>query len=209
MEAPSRASGPGPAGAPTGWRTPPLAPSPPRALNLRPSRPLIMAKKKSTPSKAPAPRKRRGIEDRIAALEAQIARIREREARRKAKSDPALRQVAIALKAVDKALATIQDEQARTTLDGARANLRALLRSDAGAAPSRETGRARRSPADLQDLGETLLGYVRSHPGLRGEQIAEALATDAATIRPVMKRLIEAGQVRTSGQRRGMTYTAV
>jgi hypothetical protein len=50
---------------------------------------------------------------------------------------------------------------------------------------------------------------VRSNPGQRGEHIAAALSTDAATLRPVMKRLIAAGQVRTEGQKRGMTYEAV
>lgn len=166
-----------------------------------------MAKKKS-PTKEPAPRKRRGIEDRIAALEAQIARIREREARKKAKADPAMRQVALALRALDKAVATIQDGEAKKTLNGARASLKELLPSGAAAASSAGTGRSRRSAADVEDLSKTLLDYVRSHPGLRGEQLAEALATDTGTIRPAMKRLIEAGKIRTSGQRRGMTYTA-
>jgi hypothetical protein len=49
---------------------------------------------------------------------------------------------------------------------------------------------------------------VRSNPGQRGEQIAAALAADTKAIRPVMKKLIAAGKVRTEGQRRGMTYTA-
>ena len=56
---------------------------------------------------------------------------------------------------------------------------------------------------------ETLMGYVRSNPGSRGEQIAAGLLTNVKIMRPVMKRLIESGRVRTAGERRGMTYSPV
>src|SRR5439155_23960019 len=56
---------------------------------------------------------------------------------------------------------------------------------------------------------DTLLSYVKNNPSQRGEQIAAALGTDSKAMRPVMKRLIEAGDVKTRGERRGMTYAAV
>lgn len=93
----------------------------------------------------------------------------------------------------------------------------AMLQGQAGPArrgPGRPKGstnkpagkRGRRSAADMAGLGEKLLAHVRANPGQRGEQIAAALGSDVGTIRPVMHKLIAARQVKTQGQRRGMTY---
>jgi len=53
---------------------------------------------------------------------------------------------------------------------------------------------------------DSILAYVRSNSGQRSEQIAAALGTDAKGLRGPMKNLIEAGKVRTKGERRGMQY---
>ncbi len=53
-----------------------------------------------------------------------------------------------------------------------------------------------------------ILGYVRKHPGQRGDRIAAALGTRADAMRPLMHKLIESGKVRTEGQRRGTKYHA-
>jgi len=66
----------------------------------------------------------------------------------------------------------------------------------------------RRSDADVAKMGESLLAYVKSNPGKRGEEIAKALKTDVGTMRLPMKALIKAKKVKTKGQKRGMTYTA-
>ncbi len=161
-----------------------------------------MAKKKETPQR----RKRRALDERIAELEAKIAAIRTREAEKKAKADPMLRHVRAALKALDKALAATTDGASKRPLNEARATLGALLGASSDAPDS---ARGRRSAGELENLAHTLLSYVRSNPGLRGEQIAAALATDSGTIRPVMKRLIADGKVTTEGQKRGMTYSAL
>jgi hypothetical protein len=165
-----------------------------------------MAKKKQS-TKAPQRRQRRGIEERIALLEAKIAAVKEREARRRAKADPVLRSVSAALRSIDKALAAAGDAASRKTLGSARSALESLVTQGASNdALSPAPARTRRSSSDLASLGDSLLEYVRSHPGQRSEQIAQAMGTDTATLRPAMKRLIEAGKVRTEGQRRGMTY---
>lgn len=78
----------------------------------------------------------------------------------------------------------------------------------AAAKPTKTGGRIRRSPEDLQAFSAALLAHVKANPGQRGEQIAAALRTDVKTMRGPMHALIAAKQVRTEGQRRGMTYFA-
>ena len=166
-----------------------------------------MAKKKQSTKSLPPRRQRRGIEERIAFLEAKIAAVKEREARRRAKADPVLRNVSAALRSIDKALAATDDSASRKNLGAARSALESIVASEvANDSISPAPARVRRSSSDLASLGDSLLEYVRSHPGQRSEQIAQGMGTDTATIRPAMKRLIEAGKVRTEGQRRGMTY---
>ncbi|HEX6885436.1 MAG TPA: hypothetical protein VF530_18820 [Planctomycetota bacterium] len=161
-----------------------------------------MAKRKQP---EPQPRKRRGLEEQIAALEAKIAAIKEREARKKAQKDPAARFVKAATKSLEKALGVVKDAEQKKALQAARAALSEGFATAGVVTPG--GGRARRSAHEIEDLSEQLLEYVRSHPGSRGEEIAAALATDSATIRPVMKKLIASGKVTTEGQKRGMTYS--
>lgn len=165
-----------------------------------------MAKKKYETKELSARRKRRGTDQMIADLEAKIAAIKARELRKKAKADPVMRYATAAVKSIDKATSATRDADVRRSLGEARALLSAFLAQNA---PVKETGRVVRSAIEIEDLGEALLSFVRSNPGQRGEQIAAALAADTKAIRPAMKKLIAAGKVRTEGQRRGMTYTAV
>ena len=144
----------------------------------------------------------------IADLEAKIHVIKARQARKQAKADPAIRHASAALRSIDKALAATKDAGTRQALSEARSSLSACLaRNGVGRSP--EQTRVRRSAGEMDDLPDALLNYVRNNPGRRGEHIAAAMAADTTTIRPVMKRLIAAGKVKTEGQKRGMTYTAV
>jgi len=150
-------------------------------------------------------RQRRTLDQQIAALQGKILALREREARMQVKTDPVLRLVASALKSIDKALAATANAGMRKSLGEARS----ILADGLGLDGAELKPAPRRSAAVTDDLPDALLSYVRSNPGQRGEHISAALSTDASTIRPVMKRLIADGKVRSQGQKRGMTYEAV
>jgi hypothetical protein len=66
----------------------------------------------------------------------------------------------------------------------------------------------RRASGDMDAMQEQLLSHVKANPGQRSDQIATALGSDVKTIRLPMQKLIAARQVKTQGQRRGMTYSA-
>ena len=157
-------------------------------------------------------RTRRTQEELIADLQAEIATIKAKAEREKTKKDPALRHVASALRAVDKALELSQDKVLRTALNEARLTLSSCLAASGVEVPNGGAGakRVRRiNSADADGLADQLLPYVQEHPGQRGEEIAAAFGMDSATVRGPMKQLIADGKVRTEGQRRGTTYHPV
>lgn len=149
-------------------------------------------------------RTRRGEEELIRDLEAKIASIKTRAARKAAKSKPTMRYTAAALKNVDKALDACDDVATKYALQEARTILTACLRLDGVVVAHGTTVRngARVSP-------DQLLDYVMQNPAQRGEQISAALGTDTKSIRSVMQKLIAERKVKTKGYRRAMTYAAV
>jgi hypothetical protein len=154
-------------------------------------------------------RQRRSEEQMIQDLEARIASIKAKAERKKARRDPALRHITGAVRSLDKALAETGDAAMRSALDEARATLSACLSLNGVNVGAGAKTRGRRSSSGSEVASDALLGHIREHPGQRGEQIAAALRTDVGTMRPTMKRLIEANKVKTRGQRRGMTYFPV
>ena len=77
----------------------------------------------------------------------------------------------------------------------------------AQAARRRETARKSNGGGSAHDAND-LLSYLKKHPGAKSDQISAAFSTDANTLRPVMRTLIDDGKVRTEGQKRGTLYFA-
>jgi len=150
--------------------------------------------------------KRRSETDRIAELEARIAQLKSRMEEKKVKTDPALKYVKKAVKAIDAAAAETRDVPLRQALEAARSTLAACLTLTGTVVP--QQARKSRGSGGASVSSESLLQYVRQHPGQRGEQISAALGTTSDAMRPAMKQLIESGRVRVQGQRRATSYSA-
>ena len=154
-------------------------------------------------------RNRRAPEDLVAALEAKIEAIKARAERKRAKANPAIRYTVAAVRNMDKAMSAADDAVLRRALEEAHGGLTAYLKLQgivpANGSAARTSG-GRRTSDDVEQVGASLLAYVRNNPGQRGEDIAEAMGTDSKAIRLPMKKLIADGQVRTKGERRGMKY---
>ncbi len=151
--------------------------------------------------------KRRSETDRIAELEARIAQLKSRMEEKKVKTDPALKHVKKAVKAIDAAAAETRDVPLRQALEAARSTLAACLTLTGTMVP--QQGRKNRGSGGSTVSADSLLHYVRQNPGQRGEQISAALGTTSDAMRPAMKQLIESGQVKVKGQRRATSYSAV
>jgi hypothetical protein len=98
--------------------------------------------------------KRRTVEEKVADLEAQIVAVKAREAKRKARRDPAVSEALKAIKSVDKALGATQDAPMRTALHEARGTLAAcvavtglVVPESTTAAPAAKRGRPRKTAA--------------------------------------------------------------
>ena len=147
-------------------------------------------------------RTRRSPEQMIEDLQQEIERLKNRAAQARAKKDPALRHINAAVRSIDKAASETADGATRKALGEARATLAACLELSGASAP-RTGGSGARSPAVEP---KAILAHLAKHPGSSGEDIAAALGTDTKGLRPTMKKLIDAGQVRTKGKARGMRY---
>ena len=152
-------------------------------------------------------RTRRTPEQLIAELEAKIAGVKRRAEQQKVKKDPALRHISGAVRAIDKAASSTQDGATRAALEEARTALAAVLtlngvvvRSAGGGGP-RRMGLAAVEP-------DQVARYIADHPGSRAEDIATALGTGTAQLRPALMKLKSQGAVEPKGKARATRYYA-
>ena len=156
----------------------------------------------------PPKRTRRTADQRIADLQAEIARVKARAAQQKAKKDPALRHISGAMRAIDKAVGQTKDKATRTALAEARATLSACLALNV-ALPANDPGTLAPKPSAVaRPDADQVLDYIRKHPSSRSEEICGELGTDAARLRPVLHRLRDEGKVKVEGKARATRYTA-
>ena len=153
----------------------------------------------------PPKRTRRTAEQMIADLKAEIERIKARASQQKIKKDPALRHIAGAVRAIDKAMVETEDKVTRTALTEARATLSTCLTLNGTGGRGTLIPKSRAVGRPDPDL---VLDYIRRHPNSRSEKISSELGTDTARLRPVLHRLRDEGKVKVVGKARAMRYSA-
>ena len=156
-------------------------------------------------------RTRRTPEQLIEDLQKKIEQVKARAARAKVRKDLALRHINGAVRSIDKAAKATGDNAVRKALEEARATLAACLAMN-GASAGKGAVKPRRAAASRTaaavDAGDVLT-FIKNNPGSSGEQIAEAHGTDTKVLRPVLRELIDAGDVKASGKARGTRYATV
>jgi hypothetical protein len=65
---------------------------------------------------------------------------------------------------------------------------------------------AKRSAADLEALSNKFGSFVKTHPGLRIEQINKELGTTTKDLALPIRKLISEGMIATKGEKRSTTY---
>lgn len=107
------------------------------------------------------------------------------------------------------ALEAVRDALSNGTGAASPVSTRRETKASKKAAKRTKSGRrVRRSAEDLEHLGSTFLAHVKANPGRRLEQIGKALDIDTAELKRPVQLLMEAGQLRTEGERRGTKYFA-
>jgi len=164
---------------------------------------------------------RKTTEQKIADLEAKIQSLKAKAERKKIAKNPVIKPLNAALAYLDKALNATSDAVLREPLDEARATVSSCLRL-LGVTPKTKRGgrrlltsRARGEAAstdnaqvDGQPDADDLLKFLAGNPGSSSETLSKEFSTDSATLRPVMRQLIDEGKVKVKGQKRGTRYSA-
>jgi hypothetical protein len=153
-------------------------------------------------------RTRRTPEQLIAELEARIAQVKRRAERQKVKKDPALRHVTKAVRAMDKAMAATQDGATRAAVGEARTALAAILTLNGVVVTGGSKVRGASVNGGAKPDAERVARYIADHPGSRAEDIATALGTGTAQLRPALLKLKSLGAVEPKGKARATRYYA-
>jgi len=90
---------------------------------------------------------------------------------------------------------------------GAAAALVALASNGRVGRPRGGRG-AKRTASDLEALSQQFASFVKSHPGLRIEQINKELGTSTKDLALPIRKLVSSGAITTKGKKRSTTYFA-
>ena len=153
-------------------------------------------------------RTRRTPEQLIAELEARIAQVKRRAETQKVKKDPALRHISLAVRSMDKAMAASQDAATRTAVGEARTALAAVLTLNGVVVSGGSKGRGASVSGGAKPDADRVARYIADHPGSRAEDIATALGTGTAELRPALMKLKSLGAVEPKGKARATRYYA-
>ena len=153
-------------------------------------------------------RTRRTPEQLIAELEARIAGVKRRAETQKLRKDPALRHISMAVRSMDKAMAATQDTATRTALGEARTALAAVLTLNGVVVSGGSKARRASMDGGAKPDAERVARYIADHPGSRAEDIATALGTETAQLRPALMKLKSLGAVEPKGKARATRYYA-
>jgi hypothetical protein len=63
-------------------------------------------------------------------------------------------------------------------------------------------------PLDTEAVGDQVVSYLTSNPGLRTEELGAALQVPTDGLKPLIKKLVTGGRLRSEGQARGTRYFA-
>ncbi len=168
-------------------------------IHIQPESQMPAAKKKQT-------RTRRSAEERVVALQEQIARIQARSQEQKVKKDPTLRHMSAAVSGIDKALKECEDKATRQALSEARATLVACL-ALGGASANGTASSGTRQRREKPDA-DAVLAFIRKHPRSRSEEIAAEVGAEAFGLRAVLHQLRDDGKIAVEGKARATRYVA-
>ena len=159
-------------------------------------------------SKSVKRRERRTPEQIINDLQRKIEEVKRRAERKKAKRDPTIRHVSAAVRSIDKAVSATADPATRRALGEARATLAACLALGGMTVSAGRAPLVPRAGRGVRVDPERVLIYLRDHPGSRAEEIADALGTDSAGLRPSLQQLRAEAKARAEGKARATRYYA-
>ena len=146
-------------------------------------------------------RRRRTEDERIQALQEEIARLK---ARKEAKESLAHREVQKILKKIDK-VSELAREEGDSKLEAALVKCQSLLvangKSGGGA-------RVRRTQAEIEEMKGQILDFVRLNPECTMGQLSAELDAEAKDLRGPLNELLEEGELVKQGQRRGTRYSS-
>jgi hypothetical protein len=66
----------------------------------------------------------------------------------------------------------------------------------------------KRTPAELVELSEKVVSFIKANPGLRIEQINKEIGTTTKDLALPLRKLVSEGYLTAKGQKRSTTYSA-